>query len=162
MAVIGFAARARRNTWPPRHYAEVRAYLYNFDNKDGASCVTDGRLSPSIVNPGGVRLSSAQVDALIAATTGKHPAHPVGGCYIPHHAYVWHGTSGRIVGWVELCFGCLDYRASSPAAPENFDIERLRKLTVETGLPILRTVADYADYGAMKSTLGARNSGQPK
>jgi hypothetical protein len=129
--------------WPPKGYTEVRAFLYNLDSHGGLPCVTKGRLDASIVDTNGTRLSDTQVSRLLAAVTGTHPDHNVLGCYVPHHAYIFFDQKHRVVGWVELCFGCNNYRASSASAPEWLDIYDLRDLTVELGLPVLKKEDDY-------------------
>ena len=65
------------------------------------------------------------------------------GCYVPHHAYVFYDQKHRMTGWVELCFGCRNYRASSSSAPEWFDIYDLQDLSIELGLPVLKNEDDY-------------------
>ena len=143
VALICCVSCSSNGAWPPEHYTEVRAFLYNLDSHDSLPCVTDGRLDVSVVGTNGVRLTHAQISRFLAAVTGKHPKHEVAGCYVPHHAYVFYDQKHRIIGWAELCFGCLNYRASSRSAPAVFDIFTLQDLTVELGLPVLKKEADY-------------------
>ena len=142
-ALVCYGWWSASRAWPPKHYTEVRAFLYNLDSHDSVACVTRGHLDTSMTDTNGVRLSAAQVSRFLSAVTGKHPEHGVAGCYVPHHAYVFYDQKHRIVGWVELCFGCLNYRASSPNAPSVFDIVALEELTRELGLPVLKKEADY-------------------
>lgn len=143
VALVGYVLYSSSRAWPPKGYTEVRAFLYNLDSDDSLPCVTKGRLDASMTDTNGVRLTDAQVSRFLTTITGKHPQHEVAGCYVPHHAYVFYDHEHRIVGWVELCFGCLNYRASSPSAPVVFDIFALQELTVELGLPVLKKEADY-------------------
>jgi hypothetical protein len=136
-------ACSSNRAWPPKDYTEVRAFLYNLDSDDSSPCVIKGRLNASVTDTNGMRLTDVQKSRFLAAVTGSHAEHPVAGCYVPHHAYVFYDVRHRIVGWVELCFGCLNYRASSRSAPRVFDITALRKLTVELGLPVLKNEDDY-------------------
>lgn len=142
-ALICYGLWSDGRAWPPKHYTEIRAFLYNLDSHDGLACVTNGQLDASMTDTNGVKLSDVQVSRFLAAVTGKHPEHGVGGCYVPHHAYVFYDQRHRIVGWVELCFGCLNYQASSPSAPPVFDIFALENLTRELGLPVLKKEGDY-------------------
>jgi len=122
----------------------VRAFLYNLDSKDSLPILQSGQLDQSVADTKGVILTDAQVSRLLAAVTGNHSDHGVAGCYIPHHAYVFYNKRQRIVGWVELCFGCMNYHASSPNAPRVFDVSSLLDLTKELGLPVLNKDTDYS------------------
>lgn len=146
-ALIGYVWQSARRAWPPKHYTEVRAFLYNLDNNSSLACVTNGQLDASMTDTNGVRLSDMQVARLFTAITGKHPEIARAQCYVPHHAYIFYDQQHQIVGWVELCFGCLRYKASSPDAPPAFDLPALADLTRELGLPILK---DDKDYQALK------------
>ena len=143
VALLCCVSCSSNRAWPPKDYTEVRAFLYNLDSDDSLPCVTKGRLDASMTDTNGVRLTEAQVARFLTAVTGKHPEHGAAGCYVPHHAYIFYDQKHRIVGWAELCFGCLNYRASSPGAPAVFDIFALQDLTVELGLPVLKKEADY-------------------
>ena len=134
---------SRNRAWPPKGYTEVRAFLYNLDSGDSKPCITNGCLDASITDTNGVRLTETQVSRFLTAVTGKHPQHGVAGCYVPHHAYVFYDQKHRIVGWAELCFGCLNYRTSSPNAPVFFDVFALQDLTLELGLPVLKKDEEY-------------------
>jgi len=131
------------NAWPPKHHTEVRAFLYNLDSHGGLPFITNGCFDSSVVDTNGVRLSDRQVSRFLTAVTGKHSDHNIMGCYVPHHAYVLYDKKHQIKGWVELCFGCGNYRTSSPNSPEWLDIYDLRDLTVELGLPVLKNEDDY-------------------
>ena len=112
IAITCCVSCSSNRAWPPKGYTEVRAFLYNLDSDDSLACVTNGRLDASMTDTNGVRLTDVQTSRFLAAVTGTHPEHAVAGCYVPHHAYVFYDQQHRIVGWVELCFGCLNYRAS--------------------------------------------------
>jgi hypothetical protein len=142
-ALIYCVSCSSDRAWPPEHYTEVRAFLYNLDSDDSRPCVTKGRLDASVADTNGVRLSNSQISRFLEAVTGKHPEHGVAGCYVPHHAYGFYDQKHRIIGWVELCFGCLNYRASSPKAPAVLDVFALTDLTIELGLPVLKKEDDY-------------------
>ncbi len=139
---LSYSSRPRRD-WPPNGYTEVRAFLYNLDSSDALPCVTNGVLDASVTDTNGVRLTDAQVSRFLKAVTGPHAKHLVAGCFVPHHAYVFYNRKHRIIGWAELCFGCLNYEASSPQAPAVFDILALENLTRELGLPVLNKEKEY-------------------
>ena len=144
VALVGYDYYSSTRAWPPKGYSEVRAFLYNLDSRDGLPCVTNRHLDPSMTDTNGVRLSDVQLSRFLAPVTDTHPEHGAAACSVPHHAYIFYDRKHRIVGWVELCFGCLNYRTSSPHAPLVFDIFALENLTRELGLPVLQKEADYA------------------
>src|SRR5690349_17352581 len=89
LALVFGVSCSSKEPWPPQSYTEVRAFLYNLDSADALPCVDNGKLSPTVTDPNGVRLTDAQVARLISAVTGSHPDHDIAGCYVPHHAYVF-------------------------------------------------------------------------
>lgn len=56
----------------------------------------------------------------------------------------------------------MQYRVSSKAAPDTFDIDALRKLTVDLGLPVFEKDAEYKKLGrsAEVSTLDSSKSAE--
>jgi hypothetical protein len=145
--VASFASCSRTSksvsSWPPVGYASVKAYIYNLDGDDSAPLLSRDRLSESVLDAAGSVLSQNDAKRFIAAVSGSHPEHPVAGCYIPRHGLVFYEQSGEPVGWVEICFECLNYRASSEAAPKYFDIESLRQLFLELKIPVLKSDGEY-------------------
>ena len=126
----------QRATWPGKPYKEVRAYLYNLASDWPNSIIEDGRLSPSVENPDGVRLTDRQVERLLDAVARPHPDHPIAACFSPRHGFVFYNASKKPVAWVYVCFECSNYRGS-PELKNNFDLDTLEKLTRELGLPVL-------------------------
>lgn len=141
-AICGVSCSTTK-TWPPPH-AQVRAYLYNLDSHGDVRFFKKGHFNTSVVDTNGVRLDERQVDRFLAAVTGSHSDHNIMGCYVPHHAFVFYDKKHKVTGWVELCFGCGNYRVSSRNAPEWLDINDLEDLAVELGLPVFKNFEDYS------------------
>jgi hypothetical protein len=150
VALLTCTACSSNRAWPPDGYTQIQACLYNLDNYE-LPFITNGILDASVVDTNGVTLSKDQEARFVRAVAGVHPDHGVAGCYGPHHAFVFHDQRSRVVGWVEICFGCQNYRASSSRAPEWFDIEDLEKLTRGHGLPVLQHIDDYPRLKAAQS-----------
>jgi hypothetical protein len=132
-------------SWPDMSYSEVRGYGYNhkwpiIDSKGrqliAAPLVDDGKLGSSVVNKSGARLNPEQIQRVIRAITGEHPAHLTARCWKPHHGFVFYNAQGKAVAWVEICFEC-GYARASPEIPDHSydDMDSLWKLTEELKLP---------------------------
>jgi hypothetical protein len=139
------ASPAFASPWPGVPYAEVRGYAYNyvspvFDVRGrqlmNAPLVDEnGQLGSSVANKSGARLSPEQVQRLIHAIIGMHPAHLTARCWKPHHGFVFYDTRGKAVAWVEVCFEC-GFTRPSPTVPNHSydDMDALRKLSKELKL----------------------------
>ena len=102
--------------WPPP-FVEVRGYSYNRieppPGKDRTGhrrmyypLFEDNRLTGTVINKAGARLSANQVQRLLRAITGKHPEHLHAMCFNPHHGFVFYDASSKPVAWIEVCFEC--------------------------------------------------------
>ena len=128
--------------WPPAN-AEARAYLYNLDGEQSAPVLKEGKLSASVWNSTGVPLNRQLLKALRKATVEYHSnaTHVPARCYRPRHAIVFYSKTGKEVGFIEVCFDCQRYRASSEAV-RAIDFDALKKIFKDLKLPV------YEDAGA--------------
>jgi hypothetical protein len=82
-------------------------------------------------------------------------------CYIPHHAIVYYNEKNEPVAWMSICFMCSAIRKYHPVQKENSSepnynkkteqkaiaqLEELKKLILETGLPVFNGPAEYLKY----------------
>jgi hypothetical protein len=132
--------------WPGVKFAEVKAYAWPGDQGGEAVILEGMSLKAGVMNPDGAVLTPEQVKRLLAAVTGKHPAHAVADCHIPHNAFVFYDDAKKPVAFVEICFGCLSNRISPrPAAPV-IDLVALAAIFAEHKLPM----GEYPDLAAFK------------
>ena len=134
-ATIASPAKAQ---WHFDGFTEIRAYRTNWHDKYAFERIrhSSGGLNPTRTPSIGVLLTPAQEEKLKAAVTVKHPDHPVAMCMLPHHAFVFFDASGGIVGSIDLCFICSNYRGSPTGFSSSWDLAALRSLLLELGIPI--------------------------
>lgn len=124
--------------WHFTNFSEVRAFRLNWEDEQSFAKVLDGdgKLNPTRLPEEGILLTDEQVAALEAAITREHPEHPVAACFYPHHAFVFFADSGEIVGHINICFICSSYSGSPQGFAETWDLEALRALIEDLGLPL--------------------------
>lgn len=117
---------------------EVRAYRLNWDEKDSFDGIINrkGRLNSTRIPIDGVILDKSQLQRLEAAVTGSHPSHPVARCLYPHHAFVFFDSRGGIIGHIDICFLCANYRGEPTGFAESWDLDALQALIKDLGMPI--------------------------
>ena len=143
--------------WPGVPFTEVRAYAWPADTETEAVILPDKSLMPGVLNKDGALLTREQVKHLRAAVTGKHAAHPVAACYVPHNAFVFYDAGKNPVAFVEVCFTCLGYRAEPKATAENFDLLALAAIFSEHRLPM----GEHRDFQSFKKAFRAFVNDKP-
>ena len=126
------------DSWPGFKFSEVVAYRTNWADGDAfESVVRDGALNPKSTPQDKIKLDASQIRRLRLAVTGVHREHPIAMCLYPHHSFVFYDESGGIVGHIDICFLCSNYRGSPK---ENFadvwDLDGLKTLIEDLGMPI--------------------------
>jgi hypothetical protein len=142
VVAVGCARPAPASDWPGMPLVEVRAYLYNLDGAYKPPILVDGQLHPSVVDPAGLALDEAQILRLREAVRHDVPRTMIGACNTPRHAFVGYDAEGAPVTWVELCFDCNQFEVT-PAVAHDIDLNALKVLCRDVGLPVLEIGDDY-------------------
>ncbi len=129
-------APGTRVNWPGVPFKSVRAYCYDYTAEGRSSFWADGRMHRGVMDPKGVALSPAQVKRLLDCITVSAPAGERTSCYKPHHAFMFFDAKGQVAAVFEMCFGCNQFVAVPPGAPEYIDTTGLYRLAHELGLPL--------------------------
>ena len=130
---------ARREKWPIKEFHEARAYRLNWEDAQSMDPFIDpatGGLNSTCIPENGVLLSPIQVSQLRKAIGQNHKEHDWALCHYPHHAIHFTNASGETVGLVQICFQCLTYYGYPSGFAENWDVEGVRSLMKELGIPI--------------------------
>ncbi len=122
--------------WPGKPFTEVRGYCYDYTAETDRSFFVNGRMHKGVMDPKGVKLSPAQVTALMKAITTSHDKQMRTPCFKPHHAFVFYDAGGKVVGLFEMCFGCNKFHETPNGLPEYVDTPALQALVRELGLPL--------------------------
>ncbi|MEM7698809.1 MAG: hypothetical protein AAF236_10430 [Verrucomicrobiota bacterium] len=124
--------------WHFTNFSEVRAFRLNWEDEDAFDRILDqdGNLNPTRLPKDGVVLTDAQITALEAAVTGEHPDHPVAACFYPHHAFIFYGETGEIIGHINICFLCSNYSGDPPGFASNWNLAALRDIFDDIGMPL--------------------------
>jgi hypothetical protein len=119
--------------WPPPSvaYREVRAY-YDPRGYNGLDLMKSG----SLRYDKGIPLTRKQVERLLAAVQGKHPAYTAPMCIEIHHAFVFYDPLQKPVALIEPCFECLVFLAHPGGLGPWVDFPALADLVHEIGLPL--------------------------
>ena len=121
--------------WPGRQFSEVRAYCYDYTAEKERSFFVNGRMHAGVMDPKGVKLSTAQVNRLMKILTVSHGKQERTPCYKPHHAFVFYSPQGQVVAVFEMCFGCNKFMETPNGLPEYVDTPGLQALVQELKLP---------------------------
>lgn len=132
------SSTSKPGAWHFSGFSEVRAFRLNWDDKYAFDRIInqDGSLNVTRMPKKGVLLTNKQVGQLEAAVTGVHPDHPVALCFYPHHAFVFYNDSREIVGHINVCFLCSNYSGEPKGFADNWNLDELRKLISDLGLPL--------------------------
>jgi len=122
--------------WPTLTFSEVRAYVWPTNLEPRHLITSKFEFSDGVTDKKGTTLPPAQVEALEAATTGKHPNHPVAACYSPHNLFVFYDTKHKPAAYVEICFSCMGYRTYPEGAAETLDLIGLATIFDSLKLPL--------------------------
>ncbi len=125
-----------RVNWPGVPFAEVRGYCYDYTAEFSRHFFVNGRMHKGVMDPKGVKLTKAQTKRLLDDIAVSQPKAYAGGCYKPHHAYVFYDAAGKSVGVFEMCFACNEYVATPDGLPRYINRTDLWQLTREIGLPV--------------------------
>jgi len=125
-----------RVNWPGTPFTEVRGFCYDYTAEFSRHFFVNGRMHKGVMDPKGVKLTAAQTKRLLDAITISQPKAYAGGCYKPHHAYVFYDANGKVVGVFEMCFACNEFVATPEGLPRYINRSDLWLLTRDLGLPV--------------------------
>jgi hypothetical protein len=147
-------APGTRVNWPGVSFAEVRGFCYDYTAELARHFFVNGRMHKGVLDPKGVKLTKAQTKRLLDDITVSQPKASAGGCYKPHHAYVFYDAGGKVVAVFEMCFACNEYVATPEGLPRYINRSDLWLLTQDVGLPVGTGNQFYTD------TVRAAHQGQ--
>ncbi len=124
--------------WHVDGVAEVRAYRTNWDKSDNGEMIVgkDGKLLKERIPEEGTKLNDEQLRKLHAAVTGKHEEILGAFCFFPHHALVFYDKQGKMIGSIDICFMCGNYKCSPKGLAQYWDLEALGELFKELKHPL--------------------------
>lgn len=127
--------------WPFSGFSEIRAYRFNWDDPNGEQGQLRlynerNGLNPNRIPKEGVRLNDQQVARLKQAVCSEHARSTAAACFWPHHGFLFLDEQGRIVGSISICFLCDNYEAYSSGFAKRWDLQALKALFEELGMPI--------------------------
>lgn len=124
--------------WGFLKFSEVRAFRINWSDEDAFDGLVGekNKLNPTRFPTDGVLLTSLQVERLQEAVTGAHSEHLVAACYNPHHSFAFYDSAGQIVGHIDICFLCWNYRSNPPGFAKTWNLAELSGLLTELGIPL--------------------------
>ncbi|MCP5047927.1 MAG: hypothetical protein GY940_12195 [bacterium] len=154
----------KKDPWPHREFAYVKAYLYNLENTlyGKHAIIKENKLDPTVVGDG-VLLEPKQVETVVTVTN-KDIAGLIQGLsksYIPHHGFVFYDKNYRPVASITLCFDCEAIRVYPEPAVKlpakeltEKDIKKLlgfleqyKQVINELKLPVFDSPFGYTEYG---------------
>ncbi len=138
-------APGTRVNWPGVPYAEVRGYCYDYTAEFSRHFFVNGRMHKGVMDPKGIKLTAAQTKQLLDDITISQPKAYAGGCYRPHHAFVFYDASGKVAAVFEMCFACNAYVATPTGLPQYINRDDLWILTQRIGLPVGHGNQFYTD-----------------
>lgn len=137
--ILALATLARGTT--PAHAPVVKAFLFNLDGELGATIYKQNRLHPTIQTNYTRSLTPAQVAQVKAAVVSPQAQRVSKACeFDPRHAIVFFDARGKVESWIEVCFTCMETRASTEA---DYDAEKLRPIFGALKIPVLENAEEY-------------------
>ena len=129
---------ASKVEWPMEGVSEIRAYRTNWADEFGHELILTkkGELNANRIPQKGIVLNAKQMAKLNQVITGKRPDQPSAGCFNPHHAFVFFGADGNIIGRIDICFKCMNYNSSHRGFSSSLDFKGLAELLGELKIPI--------------------------
>lgn len=124
--------------WPGKRYTDVRAYAdptTKFPELHDIRPDGSKQFKQTITAKSGIPLTPQQVQRLIAAVTGKHPAHPHAACFYPRQAFVFFKGPRTPGAHVLVCFECLNAYGAPKGLASDMDFPALAELCAELRLP---------------------------
>lgn len=114
-----------------KHCERVAAYVLNqgvASPSPSLTLVMNGELNPDRSPLEGRTLDDREVNALLDATTVKNYPNAHARCFLPRHAIAFYGQDGKMLGHLDLCFSCHQYRAHNIKVVREPDYVGLRRL----------------------------------
>ncbi len=127
-----------RQDWGFIQFSKVKAYRMNWTDEDASNGLVGekNKLNRSRIPKNGINLNLDQISLLREAVTGSHPDHPAAGCFNPHHAFVFYDDQENIVGHIDICFRCSNYRKEPVGFAQIFNLGKLASLFRNLNIPV--------------------------
>ena len=129
-----------KTEWPMEGVAEIRVYRTNWDEASGFDPIVDknGKLNAGRIPEEGVLLTAEQSTKLHQAMLTGRPflPSPHGCLFVPHHAFVFFDADQQIVGTLDICFQCLEFKSSTDGFDDDVDYDALKALFGDLNIPI--------------------------
>jgi hypothetical protein len=148
-------------SWIPQ-FKRVEVVVYDHSVEEGRPLVDSGRVHPGVVQKVTAGLSDDEVERLKKLVTGKHRPRLPAWCYEPHHGFIFYDGEGNVVGHIEICFSCRNYRSDPPRGlSADFDLDGLKDLILAKGLPVLDNADAWEAYFAKNQRIEQAGTEQP-
>ena len=93
------------------------------------------------------RLDSKEVQLLTQSISGKHKPMWQFMCFDPYHAFVFYDMDSKILGHIEICFGCRTFRSyPKNGLSEYWDLNSIKKLILLKDLPVFDASEEWNKY----------------
>ena len=136
VGIKGFQSADETSEWQFT-FSEVRAYRMNWSNEFALmGSIYEGNLNETMLPQDGVLLTEAQVETLRGAVLTQKPEYTTGMCHYPHHAFLFFGDEGQIVGHYDVCFLCSSVGYAPNGFADSVDYKSLERLVLNLGLPL--------------------------
>ncbi len=146
-----------RAEWPPSEYSKVIGYRYEipsltysakllYSEDGGEKGFRLHHTELAQLTRASLELAPDQVERLLRATFSAHGDTGFGGCYRPHHIFVFYGPDDVAAQAIEVCFECRDIVVAPepPSGKPSASLKELATLCNDLGLWFTEeTLSDY-------------------
>ena len=128
--------------WPIEEVVEIRVYRTNWDQASGFELILDGdnglNAKAKRMPEEGIVLNAEQTAQLHQAMFTGEPFQPSPhGClFVPHHAFVFLDANQKVLGSLDICFNCLEFKSSAKGFDDAVNYDGLKALFGDLNVPI--------------------------
>ncbi len=138
-----------------KEFDHVEVVLFNPELENGSSpLVKSGKFHEGIIAHFTQTLNQDEVLELRGLVTGKHKPVDRARCYEPHHGFIFYNKEKKVLGYLEFCLMCKNYRLNPPKGLSNhWDLKGLKKLVEKKGLPAFEDHKEWRTFFKEKAWL---------
>lgn len=131
-------------------FDRVDVVVYDYRAEEGA-LVQGGRLHKGVLGNLTETLDASEVDRLEELVTGSRTKELGAWCYLPHHGFIFYDAANAVVGHIEVCLMCRNYR-SYPRSTDhsglssNWDLKGIKKFLKDKGLPVFDKKEEWEEF----------------
>ena len=141
----GHVAKSLKEWIPEFH--RVDALLYDYTANTNDALVWSGKVHPGVLEKFTKTLSKAELERLESCVTGSRNGNWGALCYAPHHGFVFYDENDQILGHLEICFMCQNYKYAPRTETQmeqgkgplsgNWDLQGMKKIFEQMSFPVL-------------------------